>query len=38
MGNENDNLVKRNPPENSGGFEIITPSVKVKFHQKQYFY
>lgn len=32
MENENDNLVKRNPPETLGGFEIITPSVKVKFH------
>jgi hypothetical protein len=27
-------LLKKNPPDISGGFEIITPSVKVKFHQK----
>jgi len=37
MSNENDNLVKKNPPEISGGFAIITPSVKVKFYQKKYF-
>ena len=34
MGNENDNLVKKNPPEISGRFKIITPSVKVKNYQK----
>jgi hypothetical protein len=34
MGNENDNLVKKNPPEISGGLNIITPSVKVKLNQK----
>ena len=34
MGNENDNLVKKNPPDISGGFKKITPSVKVKFYQK----
>jgi hypothetical protein len=31
---EIDNLVKKNPPEISSGLNIITPSVKVKFHQK----
>jgi hypothetical protein len=30
MGNENDNLVKKNPPEISGGY-IITPSIMLRF-------
>ena len=32
---ENDNLVKKNPPEISGGY-IITPSIKIRFFLFQY--